>query len=199
MSRALPQESGDADSEDGLVPARQVRIVYAGFMIVMALAALDQSIVATALPRIVSDLGGVTHLSWVVTAYVLTSTATMPLYGKLSDQYGRKPLIYAAVTIFLVGSVLSGLAQSMLSLILFRGIQGLGAGGLLPLMQITIGDIVPPRQRARYQGMIGLVFVLASLAGPPLGGIITDLLSWHWIFYINLPVGLISLTSSALC
>jgi EmrB/QacA subfamily drug resistance transporter len=160
-------------------------------MFVMGLASLDQSIVATALPRIVSDLGGASHLSWVVTAYVLTSTATMPLYGKLSDQYGRKPLIYTAMAIFLGGSMLSGLSQSMLELIVFRAIQGIGAGGLVPLAQITISDMVPPRERGRYQGAIPVVFAVTAVSGPVLGGFITDLWSWHWIFYINLPIGFI--------
>lgn len=187
---SAPQEDDDTES-----PARrrEIRRVYAGLMITLALSALDQSIVATALPRIVGDLGGVTHLSWVVTAYVLTTTATMPLYGKLSDQYGRKPLLYAAILIFLAGSALCGLAQSMTQLIVFRAIQGLGAGGLLPLAQIIIGDLVPPRQRGRRQGLIGAVFAISSVAGPVIGGIITDALSWHWIFYINLPVGLIAI------
>jgi len=168
---------------------REILIVYAGFMLVMGLASLDQSIVATALPQIVSDLGGASHLSWVVTAYVLTSTATMPLYGKLSDQYGRKPLVYVAVLIFLAGSMLSGLSQSMFELIVFRAIQGIGAGGLVPLSQITISDLVPPRERGRYQGAIPVVFAVCAVSGPVLGGFITDLWSWHWIFYINLPLG----------
>jgi EmrB/QacA subfamily drug resistance transporter len=168
---------------------REIRLVYYGFMVVMALAALDQSIVATALPRIVSELGGVTHISWVVTAYVLASISVMPLYGKLSDQYGRKKMIYAAIAVFLFGSALSGLSRSMTELILFRGVQGLGAGGLIPMSQIVIADLVSPRERGRYQGNIGIVFALASVGGPALGGFITQALSWHWIFYINLPVG----------
>lgn len=158
-------------------------------MVMMALAALDQSIVATALPRIVSELGGVSHISWVVTAYVLASIAAMPLYGKLSDQHGRKKMIYAAIAIFLLGSTLSGLSQSMSQLIAFRAVQGLGAGGLIPMSQIVIADLVPPRERGRYQGNIGIVFAVASVGGPALGGFITQALSWHWIFYINLPVG----------
>jgi EmrB/QacA subfamily drug resistance transporter len=175
------------------VTHREILIVYVGFMVVMGLAALDQSIVATALPQIVSQLGGAEHLSWVVTAYVLTSTATKPLYGKHSDIYGRKPLIYVAIIVFLLGSILSGLSQSMLELIIFRAIQGIGAGGLLPLSQITISDLVPPRERGRYQGAIPVVFAVCSVMGPVLGGIITDLWSWHWIFYINIPLGLVGL------
>lgn len=172
--------------------AGEIRIVFIGLMIVLGLAAIDQSIVATALPRIVGELGGVAHLSWVVTAYVLTSTATMPLYGKLSDQYGRKPVLYGAIVIFLIGSVLSGAAQSLFQLILFRAVQGLGAGGLLPLAQIIIADIVPPRERGRRQGAIAAVFAVSSVLGPVLGGVITDLLSWHWIFYVNLPIGILA-------
>jgi EmrB/QacA subfamily drug resistance transporter len=176
---------------------REIRAVFIGLMIVLGLGAIDQSIVATALPRIVGDLGGVTHLSWVVTAYVLTSTTTMPLYGKLSDQYGRKPLIYAAILIFLLGSVLSGAAQSLLQLIIFRAIQGIGAGGLMPLSQIIIGDLVPPAKRGRKQGAIVAVFAVCSVLGPVLGGVITDLLSWHWIFYVNLPIGAVALIAIA--
>ena len=182
--------SGAASGEP---TGREIREVFVGLMIVLGLAAVDQSIVATALPRIVSELGGVTHLSWVVTAYVLTGTATMPLYGKLSDQYGRKPVLYAAIVIFLIGSALSGAARSLLQLILFRAVQGLGAGGLLPLAQIIIGDLVPPAQRGRRQGAIVAVFAVCSVLGPLLGGLITDLLSWHWIFYVNLPIGAVSL------
>lgn len=167
----------------------RLRTILTGLMLVLTLAALDQNIVATALPRIVSDLGGVSHLSWIVTSYVLASTITMPLYGKLSDQYGRKPLLYAAIGIFMAGSVLAALAQTMNQLILYRAIQGLGAGGLFPLAQITIGDVVSPRERGRYQGLFGAVFTGCSVAGPVLGGVITDTLSWHWIFYVNLPVG----------
>ncbi|MDQ0467304.1 MDR family MFS transporter [Labrys wisconsinensis] len=168
---------------------REIRAVFLGLMIVLALGAIDQSIVATALPRIVGDLGGVEHLSWVVTAYVLTSTTTMPLYGRLSDQYGRKPMIYAAILIFLLGSVLSGAAQTLVQLILFRAVQGIGAGGLMPLAQIIIGDLVPPARRGRQQGAIVAVMTVCTIIGPVLGGLITDLLSWHWIFYVNLPIG----------
>ncbi len=171
----------------------EIRSVFFGLMVVLALAAIDQSIVATALPRIVSELGGIADLSWVVTAYVLTSTATMPLYGKLSDQYGRKPVLYASILIFLIGSALSGEAHSLLQLIVFRAIQGVGAGGLMPLAQIIIGDLVPPAQRGRRQGAIVAVFAVCSVLGPLLGGLITDLLSWRWIFYVNLPVGAVSM------
>jgi EmrB/QacA subfamily drug resistance transporter len=174
-------------------PAPNIRTVFTGLILVLTLGALDQSIVATALPRIVSDLGAVSHLTWVVTSYIVTSTMAMPLYGKLSDQHGRKPLLYVAVGIFLLGSVLAGLSQTMTELIVFRAVQGLGAGGLLPLAQITIGDLLSPRERGRYQGVFGAVFAGCTIAGPILGGIITDLLSWHWIFYLNLPVGAVAI------
>ncbi|MEG1052365.1 MAG: MDR family MFS transporter, partial [Janthinobacterium sp.] len=140
-------------------------------------------------PRIVDDLGGMAHLSWVVTAYVLASTATMPLYGKLADQYGRRPMIFTALLTFLLGSVLCALAQNMTELIIFRAIQGLGAGGFMPLAQIIIGDIVPPAERGKRQGMVPIVFAVTSVLGPVLGGVITDALSWHWIFLVNLPIG----------
>src|SRR5471032_1269770 len=178
-------------SEEPVTP-REVRAVFFGLMVVMGLGALDQSIVATALPRIVSDLGGMAYLSWVVTAYVLASTATMPLYGKLADQYGRRPMIFTALITFLLGSALCGLAQDMTQLIIFRAIQGLGAGGFMPLAQIIIGDLVPPGERGKRQGMVPIVFAVTSVLGPVLGGVITDALSWHWIFYVNLPIGAVA-------
>ncbi|RFP11090.1 DHA2 family efflux MFS transporter permease subunit [Duganella sp. BJB488] len=171
------------------ITAKEIHAIYMGLVIMISLSALDQSIVATALPRIVTDLGGIAHLSWVVTAYVLASTAMMPLYGKLSDQYGRKPLLYTAIITFLAGSALCGLAQNMTELIAFRAIQGLGAGGFLPLAQIVIGDLVPPAERGKRQGSIAAVYAVASVLGPVLGGLLTDWLSWHWIFYVNVPVG----------
>ena len=174
---------------DAPISRRELFTVFAGLMLAMALASLDQNIVSTALPRIVSDLGGLSHLSWVVTAFMVASTTSTPLYGKLSDMYGRKALFFVAIGIFLVGSILCGLAQSMLELISFRALQGLGAGGLLTLAQTTIGDLIAPRERGRYQGLFGAVFAACSVAGPLLGGVITDLLSWRWIFYVNLPVG----------
>ena len=171
------------------VSKRELYTVFAGLMLALTLASLDQNIVSTALPRIVSDLGGIAHLSWVVTAFMVTSTISTPLYGKLSDMYGRKPLYFIAITIFLIGSIVCGLAQTMFQLILFRAIQGLGAGGLITLAQTTVGDLIVPRERGKYQGLFGAVFATCSVAGPLLGGIITDLLSWRWIFYVNLPVG----------
>jgi EmrB/QacA subfamily drug resistance transporter len=153
------------------------------------LAALDQTIVATALPTVAGDLGGLTQLAWVVTAYLVAETVSTPLYGKLGDVIGRKPVLIGAILLFLAGSALSGLAGSMLELVLFRALQGLGAGGLIVTAMAVIGDLVPPRERARYMGMIGGVFAVASVAGPLLGGLLVDQLSWRWVFYVNLPVG----------
>src|SRR3989442_2783310 len=171
----------------------RILAIYGALMLVLLLAALDQTIVATALPRIVSDIGGLTSYSWVFTAYVLAMTVTIPLYGKLGDVYGRRPLYLFAISIFLVGSALCGLAQSMIQLVAFRGIQGLGGGGLFALALATIANIVPPRDRGRYQGLIGATFAMGSIAGPALGGVIVDHATWRWVFYVNLPVGAVAL------
>ncbi|HEU5477021.1 MAG TPA: MDR family MFS transporter [Gaiellaceae bacterium] len=175
--------------DDGRLTGAGLRTVFTALMLGMFLAALDQTIVSTALPTIVGDLGGLNHLSWVVTSYLLASTVSTPLYGKLGDMVGRKPVFLAAILIFLAGSMLAGLSQSMGELIGFRALQGIGAGGLMVGAQAIIADIVPPRERGRYMGLIGSVFAVASVAGPLLGGFLVDNLSWRWVFYVNMPVG----------
>jgi EmrB/QacA subfamily drug resistance transporter len=181
---------GPSDQEH--VPGN-VLVSIGALLLGMLLAALDQTIVSTALPTIVSDLGGLEHLSWVVTAYMLAATAATPLWGKLGDQYGRKRLFQIAIMIFLVGSALCGLAQDMPQLIAFRAVQGLGGGGLMVLSMAIVGDLVPPRERGRYQGLFGAVFGATSVLGPLLGGLFTEHLSWRWVFYVNLPVGVVAL------
>ena len=170
--------------------SRQKGLIMVAIMLGLFLAALDQTIVGTALPRIVTDLAGNNLYTWVVTVYLLTSTVSVPVYGKLSDVYGRRPLLLIGVGLFLVGSALSGLSQSMAELIIFRGIQGLGAGAIFPIALAVIGDLYSPAERGRYQGLFGAVFGLSFIIGPFLGGFLTDNLSWHWIFYVNLPIGL---------
>jgi EmrB/QacA subfamily drug resistance transporter len=184
----------NAQAGPGQVGEKQrVRLIFGALLLVLLLASLDQTIVSTALPTIVGDLGGVSDLSWVVTAYLLASTVVGPVYGKLGDQYGRKMVLQTAIVIFLIGSALCGLSQNLTELIVFRGIQGLGGGGLIVITIAVVGDIFPPRQRGRYQGYFGGVFGVSTVLGPLLGGFIVDNLSWRWIFYVNLPVGLIAL------
>src|SRR3954463_5141629 len=183
-----------ADTASHSEPQPRVRLIFTALLFVLLLAALDQTIVSTALPTIVGDLGGISHLSWVVTAYLLAATITGPLYGKLGDLYGRKKVLQSAILVFLVGSVLCGLAQSMAQLIAFRALQGLGAGGLMVVTLAVVGDIIPPRERGRYQGYFGAVFGVSTVVGPLLGGFFVDNLSWRWIFYVNLPVGAIALS-----
>ncbi len=184
----------------GYLSHKQILVVMAGLMVGMFLAALDQSIVGTALPRITSDLGGLDKLSWVVTAYMLAATASTPLWGKISDLYGRKPLFQIAILTFMVGSFLSGWSHNIEELIGFRAVQGLGGGGLMALAMATIGDVIPPRERGRYQGYFAAVFGTSSVLGPVLGGFFADGPGWQWIFFMNIPIGLVALviTSAAL-
>src|SRR5579871_2729760 len=169
------------------------RLIFAALLLVLFIASLDQTVVSTALPTIVGDLGGLQHLSWAVTAYLLASTVVGPLYGKLGDLYGRKRVLEVALVLFLAGSALSGAAHTMSQLIAFRALQGLGGGGLIVVSMAVVGDLVAPRDRGRYQGLFGGVFGISTVAGPLLGGFFVDNLSWRWIFYINLPLGAVAL------
>jgi EmrB/QacA subfamily drug resistance transporter len=182
-----------ADSGSSELHGRALVPVFGALMLGMFLAALDQTIVSTALPTIVGDLGGLEHLSWVVTSYLLASTVSTPLYGKLGDMFGRKPVFLAAIMIFLAGSMLAGLSRTMGELVGFRALQGIGAGGLMVGAQAIIADIVAPRERGRYMGLIGSVFALASVAGPLLGGFLVEAISWRWVFYVNMPIGALAI------
>jgi EmrB/QacA subfamily drug resistance transporter len=193
---AMPLGADEAVAPNLGVPSlsrrAKMEILFA-ILLALFLGALDQTIVGTALPQIVTDLGGNDLYTWVVTIYLLTSTITVPFYGKLSDLYGRKPLLIIGISLFLIGSALSGLSQTMEQLILFRGIQGLGAGALFPIALAVIGDLFTPAERGKYQGLFGAVFGISFLIGPALGGFITDNISWHWVFYVNIPIGIVSL------
>src|SRR5918994_5758074 len=198
MSASAPATASAAPAiEPAAAPTglthRQVLIIFSGIMLGLLLASIDQTIVATALPTIVGDLGGIEHLSWVVTAYLLAETVSTPLWGKLGDLLGRKKLFQVAIVVFLVGSVASGLSMNMGTLIGSRFVQGVGAGGLIVLAQAIIADVVSPRERGRYMGLFGAVFGAASVVGPLTGGFLTDHLSWRWVFYVNVPLAAIAL------
>ena len=199
MADTLAVDTGPADQANQADPAdkqpKSVRVVLLALMITMMLAMLDNMIVGTAMPTIVGELGGLEHLSWVVTAYTLATAASTPLWGKLGDMYGRKGVFMSSIVLFLIGSALSGMAQDMGQLIGFRAVQGLGAGGLMVGVMAIIGDLIPPRERGKYQGMMAGVMALAMIGGPLVGGTITDHWGWRWAFYINLPLGVVALAA----
>lgn len=186
------------EPSEAAVGSRQLKLIFVGLMLGVLLASLDQTVVATALPTIVGDIGGLNHLSWIVTSYLLAGTVVTPLYGKFGDLYGRKTFFQIGVVIFVLGSMGCGVAQNMPELIVFRAVQGLGAGGLTVGPQAIIGDLIPPSQRGRYAGLMASVYAVASVLGPLIGGFFTDSLSWRWVFYINLPLGLVTMVVVAL-
>ncbi|NYI07971.1 MDR family MFS transporter [Allostreptomyces psammosilenae] len=193
MATNTPASTPQAPPEQAVLTPREILVAMSGLVIAMLLAMLDNMIVAPALPTIVGDLGGLDRLAWVTTAYILASTAATPIWGKLGDLYGRKGVFMSAVVIFLVGSALCGVAQDMNQLIAFRALQGLGAGGLMVGVMAIIGEMVPPRERGRYQGVMAAVMPIAMIGGPLVGGFITDNLNWRWAFYVNLPLGAVAL------
>ena len=195
--RVVPEPSAAAPSLMSLPPRAKLTILGA-ILLTMFLASLDQTVVGTALPRIVTDLNGASLYAWVVSAYLLSSTVTVPIYGKFSDVFGRKRMLMIGVCIFLAGSWLSGASQNMNELVAFRAVQGLGAGALFPIVMATIGDLYSPRERGRFQGLFGAVFALSFIVGPFIGGWITDHISWHWVFYVNVPFGIASLVVLAI-
>jgi EmrB/QacA subfamily drug resistance transporter len=186
-------DGGDGRDLPQVAAQQNVRAIYGALMVVMLLASLDSTIVSTALPTIVGEFGELAHLSWIVTAYLLASTIVTPLYGKLGDLFGRKIVLQSAILLFLLGSVLCGLSQSMGALIAFRALQGLGGGGLMVTITAVVGDLFSPRERGRYQGIFGGVFGVSTVLGPLIGGFFVEQLSWRWIFYVNLPLGLVAL------
>jgi len=192
----MAQEQENTETESKIVgirslPRQQIVITLVGVMLAMFLSSLDQTVVGTAMPRIIADLGGFAHYTWVATAYIIASTITMPITGKLTDMYGRKWFYTAGIAIFVVGSLLCGLSQTMTQIIIFRGLQGLGAGVMMANAFIVIGDLFPPAERGKYQGLMTGVFGVSSVIGPTLGGFITDNLSWHWVFFVNIPLGIL--------
>jgi len=191
--KRTPQSAAQLVRDDYQRSHAEIMVVMGALMLAMLLSALDQTIVSTALPQIAVDLHGLDKLSWVVTSYLLASAIATPIYGKLGDMYGRKKIFISSIVVFLIGSILCGLSQTMDQLVAARAIQGLGGGGLMALVLAIVAEVVPPRQRGRYQGYFGAVFAVSSVAGPLLGGLFTDHLSWHWIFFINVPLGLIAL------
>ena len=189
----MTESTARAETATPQLSSRQVLVIIAALLLGMLLAALDQTIVSTALPTIAGDLHSLSRLAWVVTSYLLASTVSTPLWGKLGDLYGRKKFFQAAIVLFLVGSALAGLSQTMTELIIFRAIQGIGGGGLMVGAQTIVGDVVTPRERGRYQGFFGAVFGVASVVGPLIGGFFVDTLSWRWVFYVNIPIGIVAL------
>jgi multidrug resistance protein len=193
LSVSRPTQTVDLAQRYVELPQRALRGVLASLALVMLTASLDSTAVGTALPRIVSDLHGNELYAWVFTIYLLSMTATMPIWGSLSDRFGRRPVLFIGLVIFLVGSALCGLSGDMSQLILFRGIQGVGAGAIVPVSLAIIGDLFPPADRARLQAAFSSLFVVAFLLGPTLGGVLADTVGWRWVFYLNLPVGLVAL------